>query len=659
MAEMAEYDSRRQSAPRDTPGGFLSRMFGGRKKDGVTPNEVLGTPVGRERVANATTILQRYMGGKTSLNARIIANEEWYKIRHWNVLEGIKKSEKGDKIESSKEVRPGSGWLFNVIVNKHADAMDNYPAPVILPREEGDEEEAKTLSCVVPFVLEQTDFEQVYSDVQLYKLKSGTGVYAVMWDPKVHSGLGDIKIKKVDLLNLFWEPGISNIQDSPNLFHVYSVDNELLISEYPQLKGKLGGKTITTSKYRTEDGVDDVDKSTVVEWYYKRVSNGRTVLHYCKYVGETVLYATENEPEPTRSSGLYDHGRYPFIFDVVFPIEGSPAGFGFIDVGKDAQEYIDRGKQAIYKNMLWSARPRFFTRKNGTINEEELKDLTKEIVHCEGNVGEDSIRVVTTMPLPEVYVTVINNTIDELKETTGNRDISTGGTTSGVTAASAIAAMQEAGAKLTRDINKGAYRAYKKIVLDVIDLMRQFYDTPRNIRITGKDGKREYAEYTNEGLRPVEIKDEIGEGESGYRLPEFDIKVGAEKASPYSKMAQNELAFEVFGKGFFNPELADQALGTLQIMDLDQKEKIIEIVSRNATLYQKVQMLQETVVSLNAEIDRLQGGGGNAKAAASLFGGSAPPMPASSGDEGGSSFGEEPSNTAKARERVAQSTAVR
>ena len=53
-----------------------------------------------------------------------------------------------------------------------------------------------------------------------------------------------------------------------------------------------------------------------------------------------------------------------------------------------------------------------------------------------------------------------------------------------LTAASAIAALQEAGSKLSRDMLKSSYRSFAKECYFIIDLMRQFYDESRVYRIT-------------------------------------------------------------------------------------------------------------------------------------------------------------------------------
>lgn len=532
-------------------------------------------PIGAAEVRKARATLNRYKEGKANLERRVVDDAQWYKLRHWECMRGHGKA----------EVEPSSGWLFNAIANKHADAMDNFPSPNVLPREESDRGEAKLLGAVLPVVLEQTEFEQVYDEVNDDKLKSGTGIYGVFWDAGRLNGLGDIVVRKVDVLNLFWESGITDIQRSKNVFHVELQDNESLIAQYPVLADKLGAPEEVASRYLYDDRVDTSTKSAVVDWYYKQVQGGRTVLHYCKFVNDTVLFATENEPAYAQR-GWYDHGMYPFIFDPLFRTEGTPCGFGYIDVAKSAQEYIDRGNQAILMNLLVNARPRHFIRSDGSINEAEYADLSRDFVHVEGGLGQDSILPIQSTGLSEVYLAVLNGKVDELKEVTGNRDISTGGTSSGVTAASAIAAMQEAGSKLSRDSNRAAYRAFRKICLMVIELIRQFYGLPRCFRIVGNQGTEEFIRYSNRGL--VGVQDEL----TGLtRVPLFDISVSAQKQSAYSRMSQNEMALQFYSAGFFDPRNAQAALLCMDMMDFDRKEMVMQRIAANAQQYAQAAVL--------------------------------------------------------------------
>ena len=561
----------------------------------VSVAEVVAQPIGQEQLRQANLTLQKYKEGKANLEQRVIDNEEWYRLRHWECMRGKKK----------QQVEPVSAWLLNAIANKHADAMDNYPAPNILPRERDDVEEARRLSDIVPVVLEQTGYEGTYSEAWWDKLIGGTAIYGVFWDSGKLNGLGDIAVEPVDVLNLFWEPGITDIQDSANVFHLSLADNKALESSYPQLSGNLGGSTLDISKYVYDDTVDTSGKSVVVDWYYKKQVGQTTVLHFCKYVNDTVLYATEND-ETMAKRGWYDHGKYPFVFDPLFRIKGTPCGFGYIDIGKGAQEYIDRGDQAVMQNMLSNAKPRYFIRSDGSVNEAEYGDMTKDFVHTDGNLGQDSILPIAGKGLSGIYLNVLDRKVEELKETTGNRDVSTGGSASGVTAASAIAAMQEAGSKLSRDSNKAAYRAFREIVLLVVELIRQFYDLPRQFRIIGANGEQSFISYTNAGLLPQAQGNDFGV-DMGYRVPLFDIEIAAEKASPYSKLSQNELALQFFGAGFFNPQLTDQALACLEMMDFDGKDRMMQRIAQNGTLYQQLMQTRQQAVAMAQAVDMQMG----------------------------------------------------
>lgn len=116
------------------------------------------------RLQEFNRILQRYRAGKHATEQRVISAESWWRLRN-----------RSEEERSGIRPRAGfvscSGWLHNVISSKHADAMDNYPTPLILPREEGDSRQAELLAAVIPCVLEQNHFEAVYSEVAWQKLK--------------------------------------------------------------------------------------------------------------------------------------------------------------------------------------------------------------------------------------------------------------------------------------------------------------------------------------------------------------------------------------------------------------------------------------------------------------------------------------------------------
>lgn len=529
--------------------------------------------IGAEEVRRAADILRRYHAGKRQLEQRIIDNEQFWKLRHWQQME--KTGQGGNPADP----QPTSGWLVNCILSKHADAMDCYPEPTVLPREPGDREEAGKLTRILPVILKKNGFKRTYSSAWWYKLKSGCAVYGVFWDAGKLNGLGDISIRRMDLLNLFWEPGVTDIQDSPHFFSTELQDREALEERYPQAKGKADRGGWTLSRYLYDDAVDTSGKVLVVDWYYHTRENGRRVLQYCKFVGDTVLYATENDPD-MRNRGWYDHGRYPFVFDVLFPEEGTPTGYGYVDLCKSPQKQIDLMNQAILKNTLASATPRFFVRSDGAVNENEYADWTRPFVHTNGNLGSDSIAPIQTAGLDSVYVAILQSKIAEMKETAGNRDVANGGTAGGVTAATAIAALQEAGGKLSRNMIDDGYEAFSDVVTLCIELIRQFYSLPRQFRLLGVMGQEEFVSYDSRGLQPQAVDDGVV---SGYRVPEFDLEVSAQDENPYKTMEYNQLALQLFQMGFFRADMADQALRCLELMDFKNKDRLMSSILRGQT----------------------------------------------------------------------------
>ena len=544
-------------------------------------------PIGAEEVARAEQILQKYKVGKAALDQRLVDNELWFRMGHW-------KNYQNPMMEGKPQ--PSSGWLFNSIANKHADAMDNYPAPNVLPRAPDDEQTARVLSSVLPVVLEQADYEQVYSDTWWRKLKQGTGVKGVFWDPEQRGAVGEITVRPMNLLMLYWEPGVDDIQASPNFFSLSLEDTDQLTERWPQLEGH-STSALEVPHYLHDGGLDTNGKSVVVDWYYKkRNAEGRRVLHYCKFCNGVVLYASENDPEYA-GRGFYDHGQYPFVFDPLFVEEDSPAGFGYIDVMKECQTAIDRMNHAMDENVLLSSKQRYVLSDAAGVNEEELADFSRDIVHVVGRLGDDSFRPLQTTGLQGNSLSYRNSRIEELKEISGNRDMTQGGTAGGVTAASAIAALQEAGSKLSRDMLKSAYRAFAKECYLIMDLMRQFYDEERVFRIIGETGRSEFVHFSGAALRAQALPG-VGGVELGSREPIFDIVVSAEKKSTFSRLSQNETAKECYQLGFFAPRNADAALAALEMMDFEGIEKVRQRVRQNGTLAQRLEQLQSQLVQL-------------------------------------------------------------
>ena len=547
-----------------------------------------GEVITSDIVKQAEARREKYAKGKKSLDEKATANQKWWRGRHWSEIKKDNKS-----LEDAE--KPTSAWLFNSIINKHADMMDNFPKPNVLPRSRDSQVDAEKLGKIIPVVLEQNGYQTTYSRKAYDYISDGTAITGVFWDNAKNDGMGDVAIRQIDIHNIFWKPGIEDIQESPEVFTVAAVDNDELVKMYPQMEGKVGNDK-TTVKYEADDSTDDSSMSEVVDWYYKVVEyedvvidesgttlpRPKTILHYCKYCNGEVLYSSENEG---LENGFYQHGKFPFVFQVMFPIKDYPAGFGYIDVMKEPQKYIDVLDQLLADNAFKVGTERYFVRRSLGLNVDDFSDYSKPFVEFDGNL-DDAIKNIETPTIPAFVLQYQTNKIEELKETSGNRDFSQGTTSGGVTAASAIAALQEAGSKLSRDMIRAAHNAFTEECYLVIELIRQFYTEPREFRIDDGKGGYEFVNYDNANIAAETSADGILKSK-----PIFDLQVTAEKKSPFSRAAQNEMAKELYSMGLFNPDMSEPALVCLDMMDFEGKDEIKKKIQDNSILIGRVQQM--------------------------------------------------------------------
>ena len=554
----------------------------------------------RATAARGLEILKRYASDSQLLDAKIQENERWYRSRYWDMINA-----KGKKQDNRPE--PVSAMLFNVLANKHADAMDNYPKPTLLPQERDDEQEAARLTEIVPLILDRNNHRKTYSDAWWYKLKHGFVVKAVLWDEDKSNGLGDIETPYIDKLHMFWQPGITDIQKSRNLFVCNLEDDDELRELYPGVRIS-SDKPITLLEYQDNpnNGTILENKTLVTDWYYKkRTEDGRTLVHMIKLVGAEVVYASEDDPDKA-DTGMYDDGKYPFLIDVLFPEEGTCVGFGFVDIAKSPQIYIDKMDQIIVENALMAGKKRWFRKRGGPINMEQMADWNQSFVDVEGNIDETALREIQVSPLPATVPAHRQVKVQELKDVTSNDVFNSGEGGKGITAASAIYALQEAGNKVSRDMIGMTYDTFRQEMGLVISRIRQFYNVPRPYRIDRPDGSREFVSFDNRGMQPVEYPPMYPGEEPKFRSPEFDIKIGAEKSNPYNTMLMNEMGQGMFTAGMFNPQMAEPALVALEMMQFEGKEKIADMVRQNSLMYQQMQQMQAALVTLAGQTGLLQ-----------------------------------------------------
>ena len=554
-----------------------------------------------------------YRAAREAFDMRIIEKENWYRQEYWQYLI--------DNIEGDE---PTSGTLLNAILNKHADLMDNQPAAVFLAREQNDEAEAERLTKVVPVIMQNANWDDVYDKYCMYKIKQGIGCLSVTWDDTLENGLGDIVINYLDVLRIYWEPNCTNIQDSRYVFVTSLIDTDILKEQYPdkltESAETYGGQDAVQIKtYEGQDQTILANKTLVTDCYERTFAeDGRQIVHLTKMANDVVLESSITNAD-TAQTGIYAHGRYPFIIDQYISLEGTLEGMGLIDMNKNNQGYVDKLDTLSLNNSIVASKQRWLTKEDGGVNPDDIMDLSKDVIVSSTTVDESAVRAFQAQALPDIVAKIRENKIQEMKELSGNRDFNQGGTTGGVTAFGAIAALQEAGNKTTRDLVKSNYRSFKKLVTLVVELIREFYSEDRQFRIIGEDNNPEYITFNNANMinqitnmDEAYMTDELGnqipnpEWEPEYRKPVYDIDIVAQKENPFNTISHNQMMLDLFERGAFNPEAAIPATLLLDNMIFDGKEKLLLKIKENGDMFNQMAQMQQQFTQMQQALQVYQ-----------------------------------------------------
>ncbi len=553
-----------------------------------------------------------YKAAREVLDTKIIENENWFKQNYWQYL-----------IDNSDGKEPVSGTLLNAILNKHADFMDNEPAAVFLAREQSDEMEAEKLSKIIPVILDNADWHTIYDKYCMYKIKQGLGCISVTWDDTLENGLGDIVVNYLDILRIYWEPNCTDIQNSRYVFVQSLIDTDILKEQYDVLNNGdseifSGQDAVDIKSYDDADQNILTNKTIVLDCYERTLSSdGRQIVHLTKIANEQVLESSITNTD-TADKGIYAHGQYPFIIGQYIPLEGTLEGMGLIDINKNSQGYTDKLDTLILNNSIVAAKQRWLVKEDGGINPDDITDLSKDVIKASSQVNEDAVRAFQAAALPSIVTDIRQNKILEMKELSGNRDFNQGGTTGGVTAMGAIAALQEAGNKTSRDLVKANYREFKKTINLVVELVREFYTEDRQFRIIGKENNPEYITFNNQNMinqitnmeeAYIELPDGVKlpnpEWEPSYRKPVFDIEIIAQKENPFNTISHNQTMISLFELGAFNPEAAIPSTILLENMIFEGKEKVLLKVKENGDMFKQMQQMQMQMQQMQMQYDGL------------------------------------------------------
>lgn len=548
--------------------------------------------------------------------------EEWQRLDdNVTIYEGTYWGENdAEVVRGDRKPRMATPMITSCIENIKADLMDEMPEAVILPDAAGDAPmvTAKVLTKVVEQELDACDWEGEYVKGVQDFLQDGWCVFEAGHDPMENNGLGGAFIHYVMNKNFMCDPQTPNLQDGRACFVLDIKPWDWFKQHYPDIFPYMTGDEsfIETDRIESTTEPERAKSLRLIEMWVKEFDPKKksAAVHFVRVAGHQVI----EDSKLTYPNGYYEHGLFPFRICTLYPQKGSALGLGICDLFKDTQRYADKLNAILLENALRARTPRLFIQE-GLVDIEDVRDFSREAIEVQGNL-DAAVKWMDTQPLPSYLLNFVQMMQQSIKNEAGSNDQSRGQTAGGVTAASAITALQDMSTKRSRMEARELQRGFKECVRMMIEIMREKDIVPREVVIT-VNGEPQVLPFDSRSLYR-------GNGE-GRRVPiEALISIKTSRQTRFSRMAHNELVLQ-----FVNmfQQTADPLI-MMEALEMDDKEQILDQIRKaqhggmlalqqqNAQMQAQLQQMSEELSQYQSAMKQIQTGlsetGGNTPAPA-------------------------------------------
>ena len=487
--------------------------------------------------------------------ARQERNGKIYRCEHWELMRNGEAEDEGGWIE------PVTPLVQSIVENIKADLMDGFPEAVVRSTEPEYNDVADVIGAIIAQNHEEQSFREEYRKMCQDLLLNGWCVSETGYDTHAYSNIGMAFTRRVNIRNILFDPEVENVQDGRAVFKVSRVTIKRLEEMYPEFEGEFEADVYDLMEEQdTQIRKDSTKDLLLIEYWWREydAEDGRYRVHMAKVAGHKLL----EDSRRAKPEGYFSAGVYPFVVTTAHERSGSPLGLGMGDSFGKVQMFSDKMDQIVIKNTIMSSKNKMLVQRSSGFDAEDLQDWEKE-VHVGDNLG--GVTWMATPQLPAHIINYVQLMRQTARDESGANDFSRGNTASGVTAASAIAALQEASGKRSRMLKDQLHESYKKAVKMEIVFEREYNVLPRNVLVV-KNG--EEIPMTFESALMTHTAN------SGVEVPiEFMIDVEVETQRQWQVQTHNELMIQLLQLRVLDPMML------LDNMIFNGRQAIIKQVS--------------------------------------------------------------------------------
>lgn len=408
---------------------------------------------------------------------------------------------------------------------------------------------AQAGEAVWDYIWRNYNFEEELELAVFWQVVTGTGYIKQFWDAskidKFNQVPGDLSIFAETPFHLYVpDLMLPRMEDQPFIIHAQTRNKKWLERTFG-VEISLDKSLQVDSTLQSVLGVGhQQDKTNVLTLevmakpgYFDELPEGGMFT----IAGDMIVQGYEGWP--------FEHGEYPFS-----KLDGIPSGkFYAASVLEDLiplQRELNRTRSQIVEAKNKMGKPQLMAQE-GSINPRRITSEPGLTILYK--MGFQPPTPLPLQDLPAYISQELDRIYTDMADISGQHEVSQGSVPPGVSAATAIAYLQEQDETILSNSSRSIERAIEKTARQCLSMVVQYWDDERKIKTVGLDGSFDIQALSSSDLRGG-----------------TDIRVEGGSALPQSKAARQAFIMDLMNNGFIEPQEG------LEILDLGGLNKLYE-----------------------------------------------------------------------------------
>jgi len=496
--------------------------------------------------------------------------------------------------------------VFRTIQSDVPILADTRPKIEFLPQEPSDLPLAKILNQVIASDWEKYNWLNTLTECLYDAHIFGTTIAEMSFDPELENGLGAITFKSMDPFEAYPDPEAEDIKEHRNCKYFQRAEPmsiERIKKKWPK-KGKyVKGDVIDWVDRKEKTNIDQIrfrsptDNRTIVEGQRTLDTERNKSLVITTYImdrtsfkNEEVISVNEAGEEVTEfvqklkyprgrkiviAGGIvledgeneFDDGKYPYARMQNYMLPREFWGVSEVEQLESPQKIFNKLVSFSLDVLTLMGNPVWIVDKSSGIDTDNLINRPGLII--EKQPGTEVRREAGTSLQPYIL-----QLIDRMKlwfdDISGSNDVSRGAQPTGITAAAAIEALQEASNTRLRQKGRFIDAFLQDLGQLYVSRVFQYYKAPRIVRLTNNQGAQQFFSFniedreTEDGSQKVAVVSDIllnkdlstryGDTKEFALSAQFDIKVNTGSSLPFQKATKKQELLNLFDRGIIDEE---------------------------------------------------------------------------------------------------------